>query len=115
MAKLRLLFGLFLVAAGASFAGLALSGYYKPLAGQPAVAASAVSTDAAQYFRFRSKQRFVARDKPVVVMPTKQSAEVLPWRPKASVPPPRKTKPQAAKAKGPQQMAAQWPWNLFGN
>lgn len=125
MARIRVFLALLLVAAGATFGGLALSGYYKPPAAQPVVLNSAVTTDAAQYFRFRSRRAFLASVNPVAV-PAAHAAAVVPskqattadtaGKPKPAAAPARKPKPPAvaAKAKAPQQVAA-WPWNLFGN
>jgi hypothetical protein len=106
-----LLLALGLMAIGTMLGALALSGYYHPHAphGQPVVA-SITSSAGAALLRPQPRRRFVAAEVPAVATPPKA-------KPMAK-PPPREAKPKAKdkdKDKRPQQAAAQWPWNLFGN
>ena len=111
MARLRLLFALFLMSLGTWLGALAISGYYEPHAimrAQPAAAPFGLSAseDASQFINLISRQRFVVVDDQVVAARTKaQTAK-----------PAGKATPTMVD-KRPQQAADQWPWplSLFGN
>jgi hypothetical protein len=111
MARLRLLFALFLMSLGTWLGALAISGYYEPhtiMRAEPAAAPFGLSpsADASQFINLISRQRFVVVDDQVVVVPAKaQTAK-----------PATKAKPTIVD-KRPQQAADQWPWplNLFSN
>ena len=109
MARLRLLFALFLMSLGTWLGALAISGYYEPhviMRAQPTAAPFGLSAseDASQFINLISRQRFVVVDDQVVAAPAKTQT----------------VKP-AAKAKmvdkRSQQAADQWPWplRLFSN
>ena len=106
MARLRLLFALFLMSLGTWLGALAISGYYEPHAimrAQPAAAPFGLSAseDASQFINLISRQRFVVLDDQVVAAPAKaQTAK-----------PAGKAKPTMVD-KRPQQAADQWPWPL---
>jgi hypothetical protein len=106
MARLRLLFALFLMSLGTWLGALAISGYYEPHAimrAQPAAAPFGLSAseDASQFINLISRQRFVLLDDQVVAAPAKaQTAK-----------PAGKAKPTMVD-KRPQQAADQWPWPL---
>jgi hypothetical protein len=111
MARLRLLFALFLLGLGTWLGALAISGYYEPpmspklTPAKPTAAPSAVSASAgaSQFVGLASRQRFVTVD---------DRATAAPAKPK----PAAKAKPAAAERR-PQQAATQLPWplNVFGN
>jgi hypothetical protein len=112
MARLRLLFALFLIAVGTTCGALALSGYYGPHPphGQPAAApAGNVAASAETPPRIRPQFRKAPA-------PAGHAAAAAPAKPKAAKPPPKK-KAIASKTKPPPppQRTAQWPWSLFGN
>jgi hypothetical protein len=106
MARLCLLFALFLMSLGTWLGALAISGYYGPHAimrAQPAAAPFGLSAseDASQFINLISRQRFVVVDDQVVAAPAKaQTAK-----------PAGKAKPTMVD-KRPQQAADQWPWPL---
>jgi hypothetical protein len=106
MARLRLLFALFLMSLGTWLGALAISGYYGPHAimrAQPAAAPFGLSAseDASQFINLISRQRFVVVDDQVVAAPAKaQTAK-----------PAGEAKPTMVD-KRPQQAADQWPWPL---
>jgi len=106
MARLRLLFALFLMSLGTWLGALAISGYYEPHAimrAQPTAAPFGLSAseDASQFINLISRQRFVVVDDQVVAAPAKaQTAK-----------PAGEAKPTMVD-KRPQQAADQWPWPL---
>jgi len=105
MARLRLLFALFLMSLGTWLGALAISGYYEPHAIMRAQSAApfglSASEDASQFINLISRQRFVIVDDQVVAAPAKaQTAK-----------PAGKAKPTMVD-KHPQQAADQWPWPL---
>ena len=111
MARLRLLFALFLMNLGTWIGALAISGYYEPGAMthiEPTAApiGLSASADDAQFISLLSRERFVVVEAPAAIAPTK---------PKAAKPT-VKTKPPATD-KRPQQAANQLPWplSLLGN
>jgi hypothetical protein len=111
MARLRLLFALFLMSLGTWFGALAISGYYEPamlMRTEPAAApfGLSASADASQFISLLSRERFVAAEAPVTATLAK---------PKAAKPA-AKAKPTIVD-KRPQQAAAKWPWplSLFSN
>jgi hypothetical protein len=113
MARLRLLFSLFIMAVGTWFGALAISGYYEPhmvMRTEPAIAPAGLSpsADTAQFISLVSRERFVAVEAPVAAVEAK---------PKAAPKPTAKAKPPAMDRRPQQQAAAQWPWplSLFGN
>jgi hypothetical protein len=112
MARLRLLFALFLIAVGTTFAALALSGYYEPRMphGQPAATSMgwAVSTEAPPVIAPHFRQRFLATNEGSAAGPAKPKAT------KSAPKSPPKPKP-SARSKPPQHTAVQWPWSLFSN
>jgi hypothetical protein len=112
MARLRLLFALFLMSLGTWFGALALSGYYEPsITMQAAPTVSPVgleaSADTEQFISLLTRERFVAVETPAAV-----AAPAKPKPAKAAV----KTKPPAVE-KRLQQTAGQLPWplSLFSN
>jgi hypothetical protein len=111
MARLRLLFALFLIGLGTWFGALAISGYYEPhmMRAEPTAApfGLSASADASQFINLVSRERFVAVEDPVATTSTKPKA------PKAVV----KTKPPAVEKRPKQAAASQLPWplNLFSN
>ena len=115
MARLRLLFALFLVAVGTTFGALAISGYYEPhmTHGQSMAApiGAAEPTDTLDPAQSPSILRFIAIDDgPPARAPAKPkaAAKTAPTKPKpvvAAAPVVREKRPQAA--------APQWPWNLI--
>ena len=106
MARLCLLFALFLMSLGTWLGALAISGYYEPHAimrAQPAAAPFGLSAseDASQFINLISRQRFVVVDDHVVAAPAKaQTAK-----------PAGEAEPTMVD-KRPQQAADQWPWPL---
>ena len=111
MARLRLLFALFLINSGAWFGAFAFSCYYEPNVMtriEPAAVPGGLSASAgeSQFISLLSRERFVIVDAPVVTTPTKPKA------PKAAAMP----KPGAIERR-PQQAASQLPWplSLFSN
>jgi hypothetical protein len=111
MARLRLLFALFLINLGTWFGALAISGYYEPgvtMHTKPTAAPVGLSAseEMTQFVSLLTRERFVAVETPVGATPTK------PKTPKAAA----KTKAPAIE-KRPQQTASQLPWplSLFGN
>jgi hypothetical protein len=110
MARLRLLFALFLMSLGTWWGALAISGYYEPrMPMRTAPTAASLGRSAfpneSQFIGLLSRERFV-----VVEAPAATPAKPKPVRVAA------KTKPPAVD-KRPQQAAAQLPWplSLFGN
>ena len=106
MARLRLVFALFLMSLGAWIGGLALSGYNEPgvtMHTKPTAApvGLSASADASQFISLLSRERFVVVDAPVAPTPAKPKVA------KVSA----KAKPPATD-KRPQQAAAQLPWPL---
>jgi hypothetical protein len=113
MARLRLLFALFVMAVGTWFGALAISGYYEPhmmMHAEPAIAPAGLSAsaDTAQFISLVSRDRFVAVEAPVAAVEAK---------PKAVPKPIAKAKPPATDKRPQQQAAARLPWplSLFGN
>jgi hypothetical protein len=113
MTQLRVLGALLLIVLGASFASLALSGYYAParppprgLPGEPA--GDAAPSAPAAPIGWKSRLRFVASNEHSTPAPAKSPAAK-----------PKPTKPPAKKAVGvvkeKRQTAVQWPWSLFSN
>lgn len=112
MARLRLLFALFLVNLGAWFGALAISGYYEPhptlpIAPTAAPAGLSASADASQFIGLLSRERFVVVEAPAAAPPPKAKTA----KPAASP-----NRPPAIQ-KRPQQAATQLPWplSLLGN
>ena len=100
MARLRLLFALFLMSLGTWFGALAISGYYEPrmvMPAEPAVApvGLSASADTSQFISLLSRERFVAVETP-------QRQRRPSRRPRKPL---RKAKPPAVD-KRPQQTAA---------
>jgi len=111
MARLRLLFALFLVAVGTTFGAFAISGYYEPHMrhGQSMTAVSSGTPQPAekpQLALWLPKPGFVAGEKKAPAKP-KVAAKTVPTKAKPPSP--------VVRDKRPQPVAAQWPWNLFGN
>ena len=103
MARLRLLFGIFLIAVGATLGTLALIGHYwTHTHGQSLVAGSQTLVSSETFIRLISRQRLVANAEQASARPSKPST--------ATGPPKAKTL-----AKRPQQTAVQWPLGLFSN
>jgi hypothetical protein len=112
MARLRLLFALFLMGLGTWFGALAISGYYEPhmmMRTEPTAApfGLSASADASQFINLVSRERFVTVEDPAAATPAKPKA------PKAAI----KTKPPAVEKRPKQAAAGQLPWplNLFSN
>jgi hypothetical protein len=102
MARLRLLFAMFLLCLGTWVATLAIGGPHAPRAANgPKSGVASASADERQFISFLTRQRFVSDDAPV-----KAKAPQLAARAKA-----------AAVEKRRQQASAQWPWplSLFAN
>jgi hypothetical protein len=106
MARLRLLFALFLVAVGTTFGAFALSGYYQPAvrSDQPKAAAVArtVSPDGWHFMRAHMRQRVVAVSEDAAASAKPKVAKIA-----------AKSPPMATKR--PQKAPAPWPWSLFSN
>ena len=101
MARLRLLLGVLLIAAGATAGGLTLTGHYGTHTnGQSLGAARQTQVSSETFIRLISRQRLVAKGEPASARPSKPSGV-------ASL--------SKTKAKRPQQAVAQWPWGLFSN
>ena len=118
MARLRLLFALFLVAVGTTFGAFAISGYYEPHM-RHGQFMSAVSNgppqpaEKPQLALWLPKPGFVAgEERPAAKAPAKPkvAAKTVPTKPKPATP-----ALPVVRDKRPQPVAAQWPWNLFGN
>lgn len=106
MARLRLLFALFLMGVGTWYGAFAISGYYEPHMAMPAEPATAsvgpsAPPDASRFISPVSRERFVAVQAPAAAAPAK---------PKAAKPV-VKAKPPVVD-KHPQRAAAQLPWPL---
>ena len=104
MAKLRLLFGIFLIAVGTTVGALALTGYYGTRTHSQSLAGSQTPVSPETFIRLISRQRLVANDEQAGAMRSKPNT--------ATSPPKAKT---LAKVKRPQETAVQWPWSLFSN
>ena len=105
MARLSLLFGIFLIAVGTTVGALALTRYYGTRTyTQSLVAGSHAPISPETFIRLISRQRLVANDAQAGAMRSKPNA--------ATSPPKAKT---LAKVKRPQETAVQWPWSLFSN
>ncbi len=109
MARLRLLFALFLMSLGTWLGALAISGYYEPhpiVRAQPTAApfGLSASADASQFINLISRQRFVVVDDQVVAAPAKAAK------------PAAKAKPTMVDKRS-QQATDQWPspLQLFSN
>jgi hypothetical protein len=124
MAKLRTLFALTFVAAGAVLGGLALSGYYEPhtmltARSQTNSAGVSGSGEGARLMRTQPRQRFVIADRKAdakVQAQAEPAPKVRPIKTSVSRDATSKSKPKD-KRTPTQQVSAQWqwPWNLFGN
>ena len=115
MARLRLLFALFLVAVGTTFGAFAISGYYEPHMrhGQSMTAVSSGTPQPAE-----KPQLALWLPKPGFVAGEKRPTAKAPAKPKVvakTVPTKAKPPSPVVRDKRPQPAAAQWPWNLFGN
>jgi hypothetical protein len=117
MARLRLLFALFLVAVGTTFGAFAISGYYEPHMRHGQSMAALVDTpqpaERPQLALWLPKPGLVAgEEKPVAKAPAKPkvAAKAVATKPKPATP-----ALPVVKDRRPQPVAVQWPWNLFGN
>src|ERR1700674_876715 len=107
MARLRLLFALFLMSLGTWFGALAISGYYEPhmmMRTEPVAAPAGLlaSADTAQFISLLTRERFVAVESPRTPAPAE---------PKAAKPV-GKTKSAAVDKRLQQPKSARWPWPL---
>ena len=115
MARLRLLFALFLVAVGTTFGAFAISGYYEPhkLHGQSMMVVSSgapPSAEKQQLALWLPRRSLVGiDDRPAAKTPAKPKAAL------AAKPKPATPALPVVRDKRPQPAAAQWPWSLFGN
>jgi hypothetical protein len=113
MARLRLLFALLAITAGAGLGALALSGYYEPhpLRAQTARSETAPTEEKASPMARPFRQRFVAAVTSDQARPG-PPAKPKPHQKKAA---PAKPKPPPTAEKRPRRAEAPWPWSLFTN
>jgi len=116
MARLRLLFALFLVAVGTTFGAFAISGYFEPHMrhGQSMTVSSGAPQPAEkpQLALWLPNPGFGAgEERPAGKAPAKPkvAAKTVPTKPK-----PATSALPAVRDKRPQPKAAEWPWNLLG-
>jgi hypothetical protein len=123
MARLRLLFSLFLVVLGAMLGGVALSGYYDLRAthartdAAPASVAEPSPASSSELAGLQGRQRFVASDQarpPAKPIAAPKASAAKPPAIKAKTAAQPKPRPDARPAQ-PKQAALPWPWSLFSN